>query len=407
MKFQIISALMLAGLGGIVPAQAQTTISMPSPAPAASAAVAPGYQIAPGDVLGVSVVNPPSGFVIPPQVMVAPDGAVSLPLINTVALSGQTVEQATALLTKKWKVYLVNPVVTVSLVQKHLQTIVFSGAVNKPGTLDYRPNMRLLEALAEAGGLIMTGGVTTSGMQITMADAAHAVITHADGTQQALDLSHPETKNGSAVDMELVPGDVVYVPDQLGKVSVVGQVRQPAAIPWKENLTILEAISECGGIVDLDTADLRGAKLTHNGQDTPLNLEPMMRQGDMSANIKLAPGDRVFVPEFINRSYVYGDVAKPGFFLYKPGDRLLDAFNNAGPMPDADLSKVNVIHMDKVKKTAVMVRVNLNEFLLHGNIQGNPEIGPGDALYVPAKGHKTTISDILSPLYPLSILRRL
>jgi len=192
---------------------------------------------------------------------------------------------------------------------------------------------------------------------------------------------------------------VVYVPQQTGRVSVVGQVRQPGTLPYKEHMTILEAISESGGIPDLDSADLRHAKLIHNEQETPLDLYPMMRDGNMTANVVLSPGDRVFIPEFINRTYVYGDVFHTGFYAYKPGDRVLDALNGVGGnLPTADLSKINLIHTDKVKNTARLVQVNLNNFLLHGDYSGNPPVGPGDALYLPEKSHKTTLNDLLSPI---------
>jgi len=399
MKFQLVNVLIIAGMMSVGPSQAQTNVPKAGSTSSILPVANPSYQIAPGDLLGVTVVNAPTGFVVPSPVMVAPDGTVSLPLIHTVTLSGTTVEQATSTLTKKWKRYIIDPVVTVSLIQKHLQTVVFTGAVNRPGLLDYRPNMHLLEALAEAGGLMTVGGMTTNGTPISLSDAAHAVITHADGSRQMLDLSQPDQKAGTDIDIALVPGDVVYVPQQTGRVSVVGQVRQPGTLPYKEHMTILEAISESGGIPDLDSADLRHAKLIHNEQETPLDLYPMMRDGNMTANVVLSPGDRVFIPEFINRTYVYGDVFHTGFYAYKPGDRVLDALNGVGGnLPTADLSKINLIHTDKVKNTARLVQVNLNNFLLHGDYSGNPPVGPGDALYLPEKSHKTTLNDLLSPI---------
>lgn len=394
MKFYVTSALFFAGLSSIATAHAQTHPPMPAAA-AAISAPAPSYQIEEGDVLSVAVLNSPAGFVIPAQVMVAPDGTVSLPLLGSVAVAGQTVSQTTTLLTNKWKLYIIAPAVTVSLTQKHTQTVVFNGLVNHPGVIEYRPALHLLEALAEAGGPMLT------------ADAAKSVVTHADGSEQTLDLSHPERKSDTAVNIALRPGDVVYVPEQQAKVTVVGEVKQPGMIPYKENLTVLEAISASGS-VNLDTADLKAAKLTQNGRERPLDLDALLRGGDMAGNVTLMPGDQLVIPKLHNRTYVFGSVGRPGYFLYQPGDRVLDALNGAGgPTREADLGKVNVIHMDKVKNTAQMVRVNLQDFLGKGDIAGNPLIQPGDSLYIPDKHHSLSLNDLLQPLYAVGAIANL
>ena len=77
-------------------------------------------------------------------------------------------------MTTRYKKYVIDPVVTVSLIQKHPQFVVFSGEVNRPGQLNYRPGMHLVEALAEVGGLVLngnpaTGSATTVGSGATVA----------------------------------------------------------------------------------------------------------------------------------------------------------------------------------------------------------------------------------------------
>ena len=440
-KSQIAGALLLSSLGALVPAsaqmpltpQAQTTLpqttlpqttlpqttlpqttlpqtTLPQTTAPLPNVPTPNYKIAAGDVLNVNVVDFPNLSVA--QMVVSPDGTVSMPLVGQVTIAGDTVEQATTVMTRKWKKYVIDPAVTVSLMQMHQQTVVFNGAVNHPGVMQYRPGLHLIEALAEAGGLVTagsaaTGGVTTVGLQTSIADPTHSIITHEDGTRQVLDLSNPQQKAGTETDLALEPGDVVYVPQQLGKISVVGEVRQPGTIPYRENVTVLDALSDCGGF-NPDTADLVNAQLTHGGITTPINLDPLMRRGDFSANIVLEPGDRLAIPELKNRTYVYGDVNKQSFYFYKPGDRLLDALSGVGgPGPGADLSKINVIHADKLTKQLQLARVNLNDFLLKGNLSGNPIIQPGDSLYIPQKGYQFKFNDLISPLYAVGAAERL
>ena len=198
--------------------------------------------------------------------------------------------------------------------------------------------------------------------------------------------------------MTLVPGDVVYVPEQLEKVSVVGQVKQPGSISWNDHLTVLEAIQQSGGITDMATADLKGAKLTHNGVEKPLDLDAMLKHGDMTANIDLAPNDRISIPELNNRVYVYGDVARPGFYPFKENDHVQDALGYAGLAPDADTKKINLIHVNSAKTEAHLVVVNLADFQQLGHSNGNPPVQPGDSLYIPKQHVPFSFRDILTPI---------
>ena len=398
MKFSVISVMLLAGLGAAVPALAQS--SVPDAAPAYTVPVAPNYLIAPGDVLSVMVADWPSNSV--PQTTVAPDGTVSIPMLGQIRVTGKTVAQATTLLTTRLKKYIIDPSVTVSLVQKHAQFVVFSGSVNRPGLLEYRPGLRLMEALAQVGGFVISGSPAAGssamvGLQTTIADPSHVSIAHEDGTRQVVNLTHPESLAGTPVDVLLEPGDVVSVPEQLGKINVTGQVNHPGVIPYRDNMTLLDAISASGGYSP-ETADLPNSSLTHNGKTMPLNLEPMLLHGDLSANTMLAPGDQISIGEKV-RTYVAGDVYRGGYYLYRPGDRVLDAISAVGGYTQqADLSKINILHTDKVHHTSQMVRVDLNSYLLRDNPAGNPYIQPGDALYIPDKQQKITLGQVFAGL---------
>jgi len=390
MNPKILPLMLLAALAA-APSGAQV---MPAAASAAASAT-PGYQIAPGDVIGVSVVNFPN--LTTSQAMVTPDGTISLPLLDQVSVTGLTQEQVTRLLVRKWRKYVINPSVTVSLVQKHAQTVVLNGYLTRTGVLDYKPGLHLLDALAQMGGALPA------------ADATRAVLTHPDGTKVPLDLSHPETKAGTEVDVVLQPGDILYMPQQEGKVSVTGDgIKQPGSIYYKENLTLLDAINASGGAItetgDLPGADLAGATLTRNGMDKKIDLKALLHDGDPKADVMLEPGDIINVPLPHNRVYIYGDVQRQGFYYYKPQDHLQDAFATAGLLPDSDTGKINRIRVDKDRKVAHMDRVSLDKFLQKGDYSGNPEVQPGDSYYIPKKGMKLTLSDIIAPITAIGSL---
>ena len=86
------------------------------------------------------------------------------------------------------------------------------------------------------------------------------------------------------------------------------------------------------------------------------------------------------------RVYVFGAVTRSGYYDYKPGDRTLDALMSAGLAPDADTSRVSIIHVSKDKKTSVMRKINVSNFVQKGDMAGNLLIVPGDTLFVAKKG---------------------
>ena len=377
-----INLALIGGLLSVTAAQAQTV-------PVAATE----YRIAPEDVLNIQVVN--FTDLSTAQVVVMPGGNISVPLLGAVPVAGKSTEEVAQTLTQQWRRYVVNPAVTVSLSQKHKESVVVSGFVARPGAADYRAPMHVLEAIAASGDVSPSG------------DLSKVTVTHPDGSKQALDLSHPELKSGTDADLLLQPNDAVYVPERRAEFSVIGEVNRPGSFDYKENMTVLDALTAVGSVKE--TADLKNATLTHDGQNSPIDLDALLRQGDMSQNVRLAAGDRLMIPEG-NRTYVYGSVSKPGYYTFKPGDRVLDALNAAGgPLQQTteagpDLGKVNLIRVDKSKNTAAVQQVNLDSFLKKGDMTGNVALQPGDVLFIPDKKRGFRLSDVFGVLQGLSIV---
>ena len=353
--------------------------------PTAPTGVAQSYQIAPDDVLSVTVVN--FANLSAPQVTVLQDGTISLPLLPTpVSVSGKTPSEASQDLARRLNHYLVNPSVTVALISRHKTFAYVSGFVAHPQSVELTPSLHVLDAVAEAGDVLPNG------------DLSQTTVTHSDGTRQTLDLSPMASRAGTLVNPLLLPSDSISIPEQRAEISVIGQVGKPGSYNYKADMTVLDALTAAGN-VNVDDADLRDATLTHNGQVTPLDLDAMLLHGaDMSQNVKLAAGDRINVPK-APKTYVYGAVTKAGFFSFKPGDKVLDALNASSVTPFADYSKVHVVHVDKTKTVAVVQQINMEDYFKKGNLSANPTLQPGDAVYIEAKGEpKRPWYDILAPV---------
>jgi polysaccharide biosynthesis/export protein len=349
--------------------------------------VDPAYTVAPEDVLYVNVVNFSN---LSTSAAVTPDGDVSLPLIGEVHVEGMTIGQIDQLLTQKLEYFVKDPSVATSLTDMHKQTVSVTGFVLRPGETDFEPPMRVLDALADVGGPLTNGNL----------DAVTVTTKSLDKT--VLDLSKPETKVDSPENIVLAPGDTIYVPENREEITVDGEVSRPGTVVYKDDMTVSDALTIAGPV--LDDADLGDSTLTHDGVAQPLDLEAMLHHQDMSANVTLSPGDRILVPQ-IQRTYVYGDVNRPGSYSYKPGDRILDALNAAaGPGPSAKLSEINLVRISKDKNKATVQQVNLDKFLKKGDTSENVALEPGDVIFIPTVRHVFSMNDMLVALNGVNLL---
>ena len=352
--------------------------ALPRPAFAPPAA----YRLGAEDVLSIQVINFPELSV--PVATVPPDGKITVPLLGSLPVAGKTTAQVAQILTRRWSDYVVDPSVTVTLSQKRRETVQVYGFVAHAQSVDYRSDLRLMQALAQVGGAADNG------------DLGSVTVTHKDGTRQTVDVSSPQAVGGTDQDLTLAPSDVIYVPERHIQVSVLGEVAKPGSFDYRDKMTVLDALKSADNI-NRETADLHGATLLHNGRETPLDLDALLIKGETAGNIALAPNDRIFVPVLHNRVYVDGAVNKPGYYAFKPGDRLSDAISGSGGTQAgvSDLAKVSLVHVDKRHNTATQQTVDLFKFYEKGNMQANALLAPGDAVYIPLKGVHRNPLDVL------------
>lgn len=115
------------------------------------AAASKDYVIGLEDVLSVFVWREPELSV--KEVVVRPDGKITLPLINDISASGLTVNQLQEQITEKLKDFVASPSVTVVVVRIVSQRVSIVGEVGQPGVYALSSPMTVLELLARAGGL--------------------------------------------------------------------------------------------------------------------------------------------------------------------------------------------------------------------------------------------------------------
>ena len=89
--------------------------------------------------------------------------------------------------------------------------------------------------------------------------------------------------------------------EYLSRVRVTGAVRQPVSIPYRPGMTVLDAVLAAGGVTEFASAN-RSNLYRRNGDTTlpyPIKLDHILKRGDLSTNMNVAPGDVITIPERI------------------------------------------------------------------------------------------------------------
>jgi polysaccharide export outer membrane protein len=173
-----------------------------TPAPARSTST---YVLSPNDIIELKVYREED---METKVRVAKDGTASFPLIGAVRVQGFTVEQAGELIRRLLdQDYLVNPQVTLSVVEYAKRRFTVLGQVGKPGTYEMpgdETRTTLLQAIAVAGGftrLAKTSNVTIS--RVANGEKIRLVV-------DAREANDPNTKT-----FEVLPDDTITVSERI------------------------------------------------------------------------------------------------------------------------------------------------------------------------------------------------
>ncbi|GAB3384611.1 XrtA/PEP-CTERM system exopolysaccharide export protein [Lysobacter fragariae] len=87
--------------------------------------------------------------------------------------------------------------------------------------------------------------------------------------------------------------------EYLSRVRVTGAVRQPVSIPYRQGMTVLDAVLAAGGVTEFAAPGRSSLhrKTGDSAQAYGVQLDDILNSGDLSTNYKVAPGDVITVPE--------------------------------------------------------------------------------------------------------------
>lgn len=115
-----------------------------------------------------------------------------------------------------------------------------------------------------------------------------------------------------AADMKLALGE--YIKDPIvsvivenfsgtfsQQVRIVGATEKPASLPYRANMTLLDAMIAVGGLSEYAAGNrarlVRYDRVTGKQREYDLRINNLLKNGDSRANVRLEPGDVIIIPE--------------------------------------------------------------------------------------------------------------
>jgi len=170
---------------------------------------------------------------------------------------------------------------------------------------------------------------------------------------------------------------------------ILGQVKTPGAYPIGKPTTVIEAISQAGGLYSAqnlsgdaqEMVDLDRSILIRGNDIIPVDFRGLIEHGDMGQNAYVRPGDYLYLPSVQHRAvYVLGSVQNPGPVYFDNDPTILSAVAMAGG-PRQDAVIINALVIRGSLSQPRVAKVNLHD-IIRGQ-DPDARLAAGDIVWVP------------------------
>jgi polysaccharide export outer membrane protein len=457
-KFLTHSTMSLALLTTVNIALPSVSMAQKKPVKSTSSIVTD-YLLGGGDLIRVNVFEVPE---YTGEYQIPPGGAINMPLIGSVPVSGLTTEQASDTIAKRYSRFLKRPLISVNLLSPRPINVFVAGEVTRPGayTLSLQggagnnPGVQyptVLAALTIAQGVTLAADVTQVQLRRKVGRSG----------EQTVSLNLKELTQTGRISQEITlrDGDTIIVPTATSlnvaearnlfaanfaasqssprTVVVIGQVYRPGSyLVTAGNAggaegggaggglpTVMRSLQLAGGITSL--ADVRKIKLrrptrTGTEQTIDINLWQLLQSGDINQDIVVQDGDTIVIPTATDISAaestqlatttlspntievgVVGEVKKPGAVKLQPNSSLNQALLAAGGFNDSRASK-GTVELIRLNTNGTVTKRPVKVDLAKGiNEETNPILRNNDVVIVDRNGLAKTgdrVNTVAGPL---------
>jgi polysaccharide biosynthesis/export protein len=233
--------------------------------------------IGPGDTIRITAYRNPD---LTTEARLSDQGKLNVPLVGEMALSGMTPDQAAKRIADRLKQgkYVLDPQITVTVVQARSRLVSILGFVNSPGRYELDGiSAKISDVIAMAGGLDP--------------NASDKIILQPSGGSKnepvTVDLSSI-IQGDASKNIDVRGGDSIFVP-RAAVVYVYGEVQKGGAYRIEGEMTVMQAISLAGGITPRGSENR--VQLRRKGSDGK------WKQGNVKLTDVVSPDDVIYVRE--------------------------------------------------------------------------------------------------------------
>ncbi len=380
----------------------------PANAPEADAEAAPSvpvlpeireYRVGAGDELAITVYGEPE---LTQTYIVTERGDLAFQFVGAVPVAELTTNEVAAALRRALSpTYVLDPQVTVEVKTYKSQRVFVVGATS-PATFNLQKDTTLIEILSQIEGLESNSHLLVYRRGHAQDNGANAAQGYASEAIR-VDLDRLLRQGDMSLNFVLQPRDVIYVPTALRKggelVFVVGAI-QPQTFPLQEGMTLIEVLSKLTALEN--RTHVLVYRRAQQGDNPPVDkpgseedairvdLERLLRQGDMSLNLVLEARDVIYAPNasqggaVSNSITVFGEVKRPGpIDLPENGMTILEAIAGAGGFAQwAAPKRTRVLRLEDGKERTIVIDVAA---IMRGKLSQNIELKPNDVVVVPER----------------------
>ncbi len=248
------------------------------------------YRVGPKDVIQVDFFEAPD---LSGKFTVLPDGNINLALVGKVQVAGMTIDEIARTVKQSAleRRILNNPEANVTLLEIQSRNIKVFGAIGKAGQYYLKANQRLLDVIAEAGGVDFTKDSTK----------IFVVRKAGPASKLAIEINLNDLIRGKdpATNILLRDEDIIYMPRAF-RYMIMGEVKNPGiyTLDSYRRTSILEAIIQAGGFTPIAAKNKVWIYRVAGGieQEIRVRVGDMMK-GGKKETVYLEENDMIIVPE--------------------------------------------------------------------------------------------------------------
>jgi len=361
----------------------------------------PDYRLGNGDVLDVQIAGRLE--VTRAQVIVDPEGNVTIPPLGSIEVGGLTLLEANRKVAERARGLLRFADVSIAVSAPRVFDVTVSGEVERPGTLQAQATQRLHELVQNAGGVTPRGSVR------------HVEVTAGSTTRQ-VDLLRFELGGDLSQNPYVADNLRVHVPARGPAITLAGAVRRPGDYEIGPDGSLRELLTLTGGLAPGGAgSDARLTRIGADGRKETVSVD-LRTALATAADVPLQSGDQIFVPPL---SVLQDVIELRGAFIGAPdssktqtagkativqrfelaqGERVRDVVVKAGGA--AAYADLRLAFVDRTGQSGPRQRVpiDLQKLLVEKDETQNILVQNGDILTLPVIEDKVyVVGEVKSP----------